>query len=371
MLFASMVLVGVVRSASGGLTPAAVLSGAGLLAWYGAGVVPAVRGTTSASRIWLAGLAVGCLGAVWTTPDFAWVCFAAFVTFANNLPAGQAVWSIAALAVSVGGILVGRWPGDGHWASQLVGPIVGASVAGALVGISRLAAAESAGRQRLVDELLGAREELARAHLDAGARAERERINREIHDTLAQSFTSVVLTARRGRHAVAGGNLDLAGAELGLLEDIGRGGVEDSRRLLRRLPPAELDQRPLPAALGLIAKGGARDGRPSIEVRVDGEARALDGAVDVTLLRVAQEAVANARRHSGAKRVVVTLTYQPCAVRLDVADDGVGFDPLARSGKGFGLSGMRSRIAQVGGDLVIESAPGHGAAVNATIPLES
>jgi signal transduction histidine kinase len=365
-----MVLLGLLRSGfSEGHGWTEAVFAVALLGWYAVGASGGATRVGSANLLWVAGLSLLCLMALWVSPDFAWVSFAVFVTYANVLPPAAAIWAIAAVAVGTGGMLVARWPDDGHWTGQIVGPVVGAAVAGALVGVSRLSAAETAERQRLLDELLAARDDLARAHLDAGARGERERLTREIHDTLAQGFTSVVLAARRARQAVQKGDATATCDELDHLEDIGRAGVEGARRLVGRLPPAELDDRPLPAALGLLARPGPDEDPPTIEVRIDGDARPLPSAVDVALLRVAQEAVTNARRHAGAHRVVVTLTYQPGAVRLDVVDDGVGFHHARRSGRGFGLASMRSRVEQLGGTFIVESAAGQGVAVNATIPI--
>src|SRR5690606_11781210 len=136
-------------------------------------------------------------------------------------------------------------------------------------------AAESAESQRLVDELLATREDLARAHLAAGARRERERFTREIHDMLAQGFTSVVLGARRARHAAEAGDFAVVDKEIQHLEGLGQSGVDAARRLIRHLPPAELHERTLPAALALLSIPGPSPGQPVIDLRIDGDARRL------------------------------------------------------------------------------------------------
>lgn len=367
VLFVSMVVVGVARSGfDAGITGGEFFAAGALLGWYGVGS-PRALGSRLPPPVWLGVLSGLCLAAIWVSADFAWVSFAVFVAFASALPAGVAVVAIAALALSTGAILIGRWPSGGHWAAQVVGPLVGAAAASALVGVSRLAAAEAAERQRLVDELLATREDLARAHLDAGARGERERFTREIHDTLAQGFTAVVLGARRARHAAEAGDQDAAGKEIDHLEELGQSGVAAARRLISHLPPAELHERSLPDALALLSTTGTSPGQPVIILRVDGDARPLSGDVEVALLRVAQEAIVNAQRHAHAKRIVITLTYQLSTIIVDVADDGTGFDPITASKRGFGLRSMRSRVEQLGGTFHIESEPGAGAMVNATI----
>lgn len=366
-LFAALVVLGVIRALVEATSPTAVIAVAALLAgWYIAGQ-RFVRLEASATSVWLLGLAGLCLVAVWVSPDFAWVAFAVYVVIANTLPSRAGVVCVGAFAVGTGALLVWRWPSDGHWAGQVIGPVVGAAAAAALVGVTRFAAGETAERQRLLDELLAARDDLAVAHLQAGAVAERERLAAEIHDTLAQGFTSVLLGARRARQAADHGDLDAVRAEVVHLEDLALEGVEQARRLVRQLPPAELEGRPLPEALRILAEPGQKGRTPQVEVRVDGEPRPLSDAAELTLLRVAQEGVANARRHADADRVVVTLTYQPESASLDVADDGVGFDPAAPA-SGFGLAGMRSRVARVGGALLIESSRLHGTAINAVVP---
>lgn len=336
VLFVSMVTVGVVRSGfDAGATGIELLAAGALLGWYWVGS-PGVLGSRLALPVWLGALSGLCLAAIWVSADFAWVSFAVFVAFATALPAGVAVVAIAALALGTGAILIGRWPAGGNWAAQVVGPLVGASVAGALVGVSRLAAAESAERQRLVDELLATREDLARAHLAAGARRERERFTREIHDTLAQGFTSVVLGARRARHAAEAGDFAVVDKEIQHLEGLGQSGVDAARRLIRHLPPAELHERTLPAALALLSIPGPSPGQPVIDLRIDGDARRLSGDIEGALLRVAQEAMANAQRHAQAERVVITLTYQPSTISLDVVDDGTGFDRPPRANEASG-----------------------------------
>ena len=339
-----------------------------LLGWYWLGSWSASRWPQPSSELWLGVLSGLCLAAVWVSGDFAWVSFAVFVAFATTLEPGPAVAAIVVLAAGTGAILIGRWPSDGHWAAQVVGPVVGAAAAGALVGVVRISAAETTERQQLLDELLATRDDLARAHLEAGAREERERLTGEIHDTVAQVFTSVVLAARRVRHAVDAEDRIVTAAEIDHIEDLGRSGVDAARRLISCLGPIELDGRTLGSALALLAEPDPRDGDPVVEIRVDGDDRRLPGAVEGALLRIAQEAVTNARRHAGADLVVTTITFQPRLVSLDVVDDGAGFDLSGSPPNRFGLATMRHRAEQLGGNFHIESEPGVGTTVNATIP---
>ena len=107
------------------------------------------------------------------------------------------------------------------------------------------------------------------------------------------------------------------------------------------------------------------------EVRTTGDPRALHPEVEVTLLRVAQEALANVAKHAGAAHAWVTLSYMEDVVTLDVRDDGAGFDqpePSPAGGGGFGLIAMRQRVNRLAGQLEIESEPGGGTAVSASLP---
>ena len=108
-----------------------------------------------------------------------------------------------------------------------------------------------------------------------------------------------------------------------------------------------------------------------VEVTVTGDVVALHPEIDVALLRIAQEALANVARHAGASHAWLTLSYMGDVVTLDVRDDGVGFSVAeggSEDGSGFGLTGMRQRVARVAGSLAIESEPGGGTAVSARVP---
>ena len=122
-------------------------------------------------------------------------------------------------------------------------------------------------------------------------------------------------------------------------------------------------------AMGLLAVAESQPGSPVVEVRFDGDDDCLPIEIEGAFLRIAQEALTNARRHATAHRVVLTVTFQPSTVSLDVVDDGVGFDADAVGVRGFGLTSMRGRAKQLGGTLNIDSEPGQGSTINATIPL--
>lgn len=353
----------------GGAVPV-VSVGAAILLWYGWGKLGRRR-EGPAGSVWPIGLVLLTLIALWISPDFAWVSFGVFVALANLLRPRRAVVAVLAVALLTGALLVLRWPGDSHPLAPLIGPVVGALAVLVLVGSARMAASEAAERQRLVDELMAARDRLALVNLAAGVRAERERLSREIHDTIAQDLTSIVLTARRSLRSLDQGETDRVRDDLEVMADAGGRGVEAARRLVRELPPAELEHSPLSEVLGAMADPDRTDG-PAVEVRIEeahGIGTAGDPAVDAALLRIAQEAVSNARRHAGADRIVVTVTRLDGFVSLDVTDDGIGFDPMRVARDRFGLVGMRGRAESLGGTLSVDSSADSGTAVNATIPV--
>jgi signal transduction histidine kinase len=159
------------------------------------------------------------------------------------------------------------------------------------------------------------------------------------------------------------------------LEEIGdaaRSSLGEARRAIWALRPEALEHGSLGRALGELAAGFGSQAGIDTQSAVTGEEADLVPEAQEALLRVAQEALANVRRHARAHRVRLTLSYLDDATLLDVRDDGVGFDPAAParngSGGGFGLAGMRERLAGCGGTLTIETAPGQGTSVAASLP---
>ncbi|MCU1413875.1 MAG: sensor histidine kinase [Microbacteriaceae bacterium] len=196
---------------------------------------------------------------------------------------------------------------------------------------------------------------------------ERSRLAREIHDTLAQGFVGIVTQLQaadeapddetRRRHSAAA--LDLA-----------REGLAEARRSVQALRPAALESVRLTDALGTVTRAwSARTGIP-VRLSTSGDARSLSVDVEVALLRTAQEALANVEHHAVARAVELTLRSDTHGTRLEVRDDGRGFDAAkpATGDGGYGLIAMRERLESVAGSLVIESRPGDGTAVRAEVP---
>jgi signal transduction histidine kinase len=217
---------------------------------------------------------------------------------------------------------------------------------------------QSEERAGIIDQLEAARAELAAAQHEAGRLAERQRLAADIHDTLAQGFTSILMLIQAaqadldGSHPRTSHHLDLAARTA-------RENLAEARVLVADLAPAQLDGSTLPDALRRLCVDADFD--------LSGTPRPLPMATEVVLLRVCQEALANVRKHACAPSATVRLGYDPDAVCLEVSDDGAGFDPDQVSG-GYGLRGMRTRVAEAGGALTVRSSAGAGTSVSATVP---
>jgi signal transduction histidine kinase len=197
---------------------------------------------------------------------------------------------------------------------------------------------------------------------EAGVLDERARMAREIHDTLAQGFTGIVAQIEAARQN-PGQWLRFADQA----QALARENLSEARRSVRALRPEHLEDAHLPEAItGMSERWSATSG-VAVGVETTGDPRPMLADVEVALFRVAQEALTNVAKHAKASRVGLTLSYMDDVVLLDVRDDGVGFEPGVTNG-GFGLSSMRQRLRRVAGSLEIESSPGEGTAVNASVP---
>ncbi|GIF18018.1 signal transduction histidine kinase [Actinoplanes tereljensis] len=214
-------------------------------------------------------------------------------------------------------------------------------------------------RGQLIAELEDSRAENARLSHEAGVAAERARLAGEIHDTLAQGFTSIITLLQAA-------DPELRDERLALAVRTAKENLAESRALLAALAPAALSEGSLLDSVRRQATRFTEETGISATVRVTGEERALPTAVEVVLLRAAQEALTNVRRHAAAREVAVLLAYAPSSVRLVVRDDGRGFDPAAAVG--FGLNGMRARADQVHGTLSVHSDPDSGTTIELEVP---
>ena len=415
VLFVVLALVCVGRSLTTGAPVAPVVALAvALLGWYAVGAASSLRhpaiglepldssfdttGATSATgatgasggpgragALWLLGLTVIWLALVALSPENVWLAFSLWLLAGHFLRTRWALlYSAAVLAV----VVLAPWSSRGGLTlAEVLGPLIGAMFALVVSRGQVELVREVIERQRLVRSLVAAQEEaealhadLAQAHREAGALAERTRLSRDIHDTLAQGFSSMLLLARAGRAAPEPERLPTL---LEQIETTAATGLDEARRVVGALAPRDLEDAGLPSALRRALDALGRETGIATELRLDGEVGALPTTVEVALLRTAQGALANVRRHARADRVVVSLSELEDSVRLDVVDDGVGFDPAATrataaarvsaagapSAGGYGLPSTRARLRELGGDLVVESAPGEGTALGAHVPL--
>jgi len=224
---------------------------------------------------------------------------------------------------------------------------------------------QSAERAELIAQLERTRAELAEVNREAGRLAERDRLASEIHDTIAQGFTSIVILVQAAE-AVIGDDTDRARKQLDLIARTARENLAEARALVAGLAPAALAAAPLADALARLADRACEESglRATFEVR--GEPRPLGTGAEVVLLRVCQEALTNVRRHAGARSARVLLSYCDGEVRLEVSDDGTGFDPELPAA-GYGLRGMRARVSEIGGELTVHSVAGNGTTVLAEV----
>lgn len=227
---------------------------------------------------------------------------------------------------------------------------------------------QSRERAELIDALTAARAQLAEAHHAQGVMAERERVAREIHDTLAQGFTSVVMLAQAAAAQAAAGH-DPAG-RLAAIEDVARENLSEARALVAAYTPVGLSGATLGEALQRLGSRFAEQTGLAVSVDVQDGLGPLAREQEVVLLRAVQEALTNVRRHADARAVTIRLSADQAGAHIEVDDDGVGFSPItASAATGFGLAGMRSRVDEIGGDVSVTSAPGEGTRVRVRVPL--
>ncbi|WP_157250538.1 sensor histidine kinase [Nonomuraea typhae] len=224
----------------------------------------------------------------------------------------------------------------------------------------------SAERKRMVAQLEETMRENAGLHAqllvqarEAGVLDERQRMAAEIHDTLAQGLTGIITQLQAARQG------DDWRRHVDLAVRLARESLAEARRSVHAVGPGQLEAAPLPEALQDLVDRWRELNEVRAEFTVTGTVRPMHPEVEETLLRTAQEALANAAKHAHASRVGLTLSYMEDTVTLDVRDDGIGFDPKLTA---FGLTAMRKRVSRLAGTLEIESETGAGTAISASLP---
>lgn len=211
-------------------------------------------------------------------------------------------------------------------------------------------------RAALIEELASTRAELARLSREAGIAEERQRLAGDIHDTVAQGLSSVVMLVEAADAALLR-DPDAAHAHLVLAARTARENLDEARAIVAALTPSPLADATLADALRRLSDRFNETAGTTATVRTGGAPRALPTGTEVVLLRVAQEALNNVRKHAKATAVAIQLEYGTDHIGLDIVDDGVGFDADALA-PGYGLGAMRARVEQIGGELAITTGTG-------------
>ncbi|MER6943886.1 sensor histidine kinase [Nonomuraea sp. NPDC000554] len=292
-------------------------------------------------------------------------------------------WAYAGVAATAAVLVVAR-PDQGRTPSQMLFSFLVALLVASAIGMVgqairdqnenrkvMIAQLQEAGAKlaALAEENANLQAQLLTSAREAGVLGERQRMAREIHDTIAQGLTAILTQLEAADSTID--DVPATRSRLNTVRTLARESLNEARRSVQALRPAPLDEAQLATALHDIAGKWTRTTGVPASVTITGDSRPLHAEVEITLLRVAQEALANVGKHASATRVGLTLSYMEDVVVLDVRDDGSGFSPeAARSSDagGFGLVAMRQRVIRLAGNFEIETAPGQGTGISATVP---
>jgi signal transduction histidine kinase len=223
--------------------------------------------------------------------------------------------------------------------------------------------------QAIADQLANAleNERLSEETRELAILEERNRMAREIHDTLAQGFTGIVLqleAAEQGLNEAP----ESVPTHIDRARTLARESLNEARRSVWALRPEALEKRDLPSAIRREVERLASEGRVGARFVVSGKQARLEEAIEDTLLRITQEALTNVRRHSQASSTEVQLVFEEETVHLSIADNGVGFDTSSAREGSFGLIGMNERAQACGGTVRVTSKPGNGTRIEVNVP---
>lgn len=370
---ALIVVAGLVRAAAygGPLCRDIVVLSTLLALVYGGGLATGDRWGTAARRTWVAALvtlwtALVLRAPVTLTDAYVWAAIPLACAALRALDRRAASLAVGVVTVSLVGQLV---RGSGDFTPELLVPVAAVWGTVALYGTLQQ---EAHRRRLLVEELRATREELAQQQRQAGVLTERERIARDLHDTLAQELAGGVMLLQAAERDWQE-RPDVALTRVRAAADGLHANLAETRRIISDLTPSAVAEAGLAGALRLLCERAETEGAAArVRFRTTGAARtALDQQGAATLFRVAQGTLANIREHARAVNVHVTLHQRPDGAELEIHDDGRGFAQLPdRPGpsRGFGLPAARARLRECGGFLDVHSAPGHGTRVCASIP---
>ncbi|MDO5669269.1 MAG: sensor histidine kinase [Corynebacterium sp.] len=348
-------------------------SGFAVLYFYGTALAPGWRESTKLA--WLASLTMLWVLAMLTSPVGIYLVFSLFFLYLQVMDDIRGV--VAVIAATLASVFT-QVPG-GLTVGGVMGPAVSAAVVLAIHYAFRTLVRINREREELIEQLMATRTQLAETERAAGVTEERQRLAHEIHDTVAQGLSSIQMllhSAERDLQKTGLSEEELASPTrfLQLARTTAKDNLGEARAMIAALQPASLAETSLEGALQRMADGFAAAGELSIEVGVEGEERQLPMKAEAALLRIAQGAVGNVAKHARASRCRVTVTYELDEVRVDIVDNGQGFDVTEvnerPAGLGHvGLAAMRRRAAEQGGVVEVESTPGYGTAVSVALPV--
>jgi signal transduction histidine kinase len=361
-------------SSAGSMRDVSLAALAAMVPWYVlVGRPHMARPATGSDRrayLYLAGLLVLFGLAVWMSPGVWFLAFALCPQCFHLLRAKAAIVPAVLLNLAGAASLAYHEPNHDGYTQAAVIAVFGITFSWVYSGFVLGAIEQWRAQAELNAQLDQTRAELARVSREAGALAERQRLAGEIHDTLAQGFSSIVMliqAADAQLEAAPSAAPSAARRQLALAAQTARENLAEARTLVGGLAPAQLEPGNLEDALRRVAERAGDEFGVRATFETTGTGRQLAASTEVVLLRTGQEAVANVRKHAAARSVAIRLTYAESAVRLEVTDDGAGFDPVLVNG-GYGLRGMRMRVDEVGGQVWVTSQPGHGTSVQVEVP---
>ncbi|SLI05308.1 signal transduction histidine kinase [Mycobacteroides abscessus subsp. massiliense] len=304
--------------------------------------------------------------AVWSSPVAIAAIPAMYPVLFASLPLGAALCVTALVTLTPLAITVlTDGPRSPYLAIALACTLVGL-VAAPVIGTMIMTSMRQRARlATLIDDLRASRAESARLSHEAGVAAERERLAREIHDTLAQGFTSIAALTQ-AVEAELDSDPTAARAHIALIGNTARENLSEARGMVTQLMPPALDRGTVCAAIQRLCERLSAETGIAATTAISRPLPELGMATDVVLLRATQEALTNVAKHSHASSVHVRLAPTAQSVRLSLVDNGIGFTD--DSMEGFGLRGMRARIARVGGTISVSPTPGGGATVTIEVP---
>jgi len=211
---------------------------------------------------------------------------------------------------------------------------------------------------------------LSQQSREAAIIAERNRMARDIHDTLAQGFTGVIMQLEAAKGATMQGDLAEAAKRIESAGELARSSLGEARRSVRALRPRSLRNGKLFTTLDNLLKRMTEGTDLNADFRAEGDERAIPAEYEDGLLRITQESLTNAVKHANARNFKATLSVSAKAIQLQLVDDGRGFDPQAEH-EGFGLVGMKERVEQMNGEFIIRAKPGVGTEVLVVLKNQS